>query len=175
MKYFSLVLFMYSFLVFGCGNNNRPEEGPVSVNAGVPAEGVNVSLDAAKKAIVGRWHLVRISKWYADFGLEKPSKVVFKKDGDYEFSITLKDKGKLSYRGTWTIALVSGNIILTLKRTHRAFENDWKSSKAEEGAIVRFLNKKLDRAIIIIANVARHKLELKEEKNSYWVKIKKRS
>jgi hypothetical protein len=175
MKYLFISLFAFFIFFCGCSDESRPQGNGNAPAATISLEGIDVPLDKAKEGIVGKWRLIKIAKWYSDYGLELPASLVIKKNGKYELSIILKDKGKLSYRGTWSLSLIEGKLLAIFSRTHKAFENDWKESEGKDGAIIRFLSDKLDKAIFVIANLDRHKLEFKKDRNMYWVKVKKRS
>ncbi len=141
-------------------------------------QGVDVKLEAAKDKIVGQWKMIKSSEFYSKWKLGTPAMLEFQENGDYSFNITLqgkgKGKGKLMYKGKYELKEDNGLIFVNFSRTHRGFENDWKSAPAKEIGIVRFLDKKMQTAIINIVNPAWHKPSLDKERNNLWTKIDKK-
>lgn len=133
--------------------------------------GIDVKTEIAAKKIIGKWEMIRVSKFYKDFDLIPPADITFNDDGTYEFNITLKSKGKLSYKGKWQLSKIGKRILINLSRTHRAFEGDWKEAPARELALIRFLNNEYNTVIINIVNPAWYQPVLKEEKNNYYKRV----
>ncbi len=134
--------------------------------------GIDVKVDVAKKVLIGKWKMIKPSAFYAKWKLGVPSILKFSEE-DYLFTVTLKGKGKLMYKGKYQITGQKGVIFINFKRSHRAFEHDWKKAPAQEIAIVRFLDKQLKTAIINIVNPAWHMPEIDKKKNNLWTKISK--
>ncbi|MCM8756605.1 MAG: acyl-CoA dehydrogenase family protein, partial [Candidatus Omnitrophica bacterium] len=96
--------------------------------------------------------------------------LIFNEDKTYTFNITLKDKGKLSYRGKWKLEDQNKLLLLILERKQRAFEGDWKDAEANEGGYFRFLNTDYKSALINITNLSWYPPAISEDLNNYWEK-----
>lgn len=156
-----------------CSKTDRPETPGQRGTIQEMNIGVDVPLETAKKQLIGKWNLVRISKFYTEFKLSKPGTLIFNADGTFEFHInitTTANTGKLSYKGKWILEQNGKRLKILLNRTHKAFENDWVEAENKDGAVLRFLTSEYKTAIINITSLASYDPIISEDWNNYWEK-----
>ena len=140
-----------------CSKTDRPETPGQRGTIQEMNIGVDVPLETAKKQLIGKWNLVRISKFYTEFKLSKPGTLIFNADGTFEFHInitTTANTGKLSYKGKWILEQNGRRLKILLTSTPMEFEKAWVEAETNDGAALRLLTRVCNTAIINITSLA---------------------